>query len=106
MVVVGRTPNTDAIGLEAIGLKTDRGTIPVGDYYQTAVPGVYAIGDVVAEPWLAHVAFQAGGDRRRAHGRPPARQPRVDPTSSPASSTASRRWPPSASARRRRRSGG
>ncbi len=80
MVVVGRTPNTDNIGLEAIGLKTDRGTIPVGDYYQTAVPGVFAIGDVVAEPWLAHVASRQGEIAvEHMAGRRP-RAPRVDPT--------------------------
>jgi dihydrolipoamide dehydrogenase len=60
LVVVGRAPNTEGIGLEAIGLKTERGFIPVGDYGQTAVPGVYAIGDVVATPMLAHVASKEG----------------------------------------------
>jgi dihydrolipoamide dehydrogenase len=60
LVVVGRAPNTEGIGLEAIGLKTERGFIPVGDYGQTAVAGVYAIGDVVATPMLAHVASKEG----------------------------------------------
>jgi dihydrolipoamide dehydrogenase len=60
LVVVGRQPNTEGLGLEAIGLKTERGFIPVGDYCQTAVPGVYAIGDVVATPMLAHVASKEG----------------------------------------------
>jgi dihydrolipoamide dehydrogenase len=60
LVVVGRAPNTEGIGLEAIGLKTERGFIPVGDYCQTAVSGVYAIGDVVATPMLAHVASKEG----------------------------------------------
>ncbi len=80
MVVVGRTPNTDAIGLESIGLKTDRGTIPVGDYYQTSVPGVFAIGDVVAEPWLAHVAFRQGEIAVEHMAGHSPRQRRVDPT--------------------------
>ena len=58
--VVGRTPNTDAVGLENIGITTERGFIPVGDYGETRVPGVYAIGDVVATPLLAHVASKEG----------------------------------------------
>jgi dihydrolipoamide dehydrogenase len=60
LVVVGRAPNTEGLGLESIGLKTERGFIPVGDYGQTAVAGVYAIGDVVATPMLAHVASKEG----------------------------------------------
>ncbi len=56
LVVVGRTPNTQDIGLENIGLSTERGYLPVGDGYRTAVNGVYAAGDVVAGPLLAHVA--------------------------------------------------
>jgi dihydrolipoamide dehydrogenase len=60
LVVVGRAPNSEGIGLESIGLKTERGFIPVGDYGQTAVSGVYAIGDVVATPMLAHVASKEG----------------------------------------------
>jgi dihydrolipoamide dehydrogenase len=60
LVVVGRAPNSEGIGLESIGLKTDRGFIPVGEAGQTAVPGVYAIGDLVATPMLAHVASKEG----------------------------------------------
>jgi len=56
LVVVGRKPNTEAIGLENAGIATDLGFIDVKDYYQTSVPSVYAIGDVVASPLLAHVA--------------------------------------------------
>jgi dihydrolipoamide dehydrogenase len=56
LCVFGRTPNTDGIGLEKIGLKTEKGYIPVGDYGQTSVSGVFAIGDVVTTPLLAHVA--------------------------------------------------
>ncbi len=58
LVVVGRTQNTDAIGLDKVGITTERGFIPVGDYNQTKVPGIYAIGDVVNTPLLAHVAFK------------------------------------------------
>ncbi|HPQ45095.1 MAG TPA: dihydrolipoyl dehydrogenase [Syntrophales bacterium] len=60
LCVFGRTPNTDAIGLGNIGLKTEKGYIPVADYYQTKVEGVYAIGDVVRTPLLAHVASREG----------------------------------------------
>jgi len=60
LVVTGRTPNTESIGLENIGITPVKGTIPVGDYYQTSVPGVYAIGDVLSSPQLAHVASKEG----------------------------------------------
>lgn len=60
LVSVGRAPNTDGIGLEKVGVKVDRGFVTVGDYYQTNVPGIYAIGDVVATPQLAHVASKEG----------------------------------------------
>lgn len=56
LVVVGRVPNTDGIGLEKVGIKTDKGFIPVGDYGQTIAAGIYAVGDVVKTPLLAHVA--------------------------------------------------
>jgi dihydrolipoyl dehydrogenase len=60
LVSVGRAPNTEGIGLEKVGVKTERGFITVGDYYQTDVSGIYAIGDVVATPQLAHVASKEG----------------------------------------------
>lgn len=53
---VGITPNTEGIGLEEAGVKTDRGRIVVDEYYRTSVNGVYAIGDIVPGPALAHVA--------------------------------------------------
>ncbi|MCB0639210.1 MAG: dihydrolipoyl dehydrogenase [Lewinella sp.] len=56
----GVTPNTENIGLEELGIKTDRGLILVDQFYQTNVPGVYAIGDVVPGPALAHVASAEG----------------------------------------------
>ncbi len=56
LVVVGRGPNTQGIGLESVGVKTERGFIPVGDYYETSAKGVYAVGDVTSSPLLAHVA--------------------------------------------------
>jgi dihydrolipoamide dehydrogenase len=56
----GVTPNTENIGLELLGIKTDRGMILVDDYYQTNVPGIYAIGDVIPTQALAHVASAEG----------------------------------------------
>ncbi len=60
LAVAGRTPNTGDIGLERLGIATERGFIPVGEYGMTGVDGVYAIGDVVATPLLAHVASREG----------------------------------------------
>src|SRR5262245_46469751 len=60
LMATGRAPNTSGIGLEALGIATERGYIKVDRYMQTNVPGVYAIGDVLATPQLAHVAFQEG----------------------------------------------
>ncbi|ARD49162.1 dihydrolipoyl dehydrogenase [Sporosarcina sp. P37] len=57
LVTVGRRPNTDEIGLEGLGLNmTDRGLIEVDKQCRTNVPNVYAIGDIVAGPQLAHKA--------------------------------------------------
>lgn len=56
----GITPNSEAIGLEALGIKTDKGLVLVNGYYETNVPGIYAIGDVVPGPALAHVASAEG----------------------------------------------
>lgn len=53
---VGIATNLEGIGLEETGISTERGKILVDDYYQTNVPGYYAIGDVVHGPALAHVA--------------------------------------------------
>ena len=52
----GVSPNTENIGLEALGIATDRGLIKVDEFYKTNVAGIYAIGDVIAGPALAHVA--------------------------------------------------
>ncbi|MCB0737153.1 MAG: dihydrolipoyl dehydrogenase [Bacteroidetes bacterium] len=57
---VGIKTNIENIGLETLGIKVDRDKIVVDDYYQTNVPGVYAIGDVVHGPALAHVASAEG----------------------------------------------
>lgn len=61
LLAVGRVPNTTGLGLEAIGLTLDpRGRIPINDHFQTPVSGVYAIGDVVRGPMLAHKAEEEG----------------------------------------------
>ena len=57
---VGVTGNTEDLGLEALGVKTDRGVIPVDDFGRTNVPGIYAIGDVAGPPMLAHKAEHEG----------------------------------------------
>ena len=58
--VVGRVPNTVGIGLENAGVLTEKGFVVTGDYCQTNIPGVYAIGDIVPTPLLAHVASKEG----------------------------------------------
>ncbi len=57
---VGIKTNIENIGLEAVGIATDRDKILVNDYYQTNIPGYYAIGDVTPGPALAHVASAEG----------------------------------------------
>lgn len=57
---VGITPNTEGIGLEEMGVVTENGRIKVDEYYRTNVEGVYAIGDIIATPALAHVASAEG----------------------------------------------
>jgi dihydrolipoamide dehydrogenase len=57
----GITPNTENIGLETLGIKTTKsGHIEVGDFYETNVAGIYAIGDVLTTQALAHVASAEG----------------------------------------------
>ncbi len=57
---VGVTPNVENIGLEALGIEMEKGKVKVDDYYSTNVKGVYAIGDIVHGPALAHVASAEG----------------------------------------------
>ncbi|MBW2937948.1 dihydrolipoyl dehydrogenase [Aureisphaera sp. CAU 1614] len=57
---VGIAANIENIGLEDVGIVTDKGKIMVNDWYQTNIPGYYAIGDVVPGPALAHVASAEG----------------------------------------------
>jgi len=84
LVVFGRTPNTEGLGLESVGVKRDsRGYVEVGDFGQTGVAGIYAIGDITATPALAHVA-SAEGEMAVEHmaGHGPARS-KMDPDSVP-----------------------
>ena len=60
IVAIGIVPNTENIGLEALGVKTTRGHIDTDGYGRTNVEGVYAIGDVTGPPWLAHKASHEG----------------------------------------------
>jgi len=61
LVAVGRKPNTENIGLENTKVQTDRGFVKVNEWQETAEPGIYAIGDIVAgTPQLAHVATREG----------------------------------------------
>jgi dihydrolipoamide dehydrogenase len=57
---IGRRPVTENLGLEALGIELERGYVKVNGLMQTAVPHIYAIGDVVPTPWLAHVASAEG----------------------------------------------
>jgi dihydrolipoamide dehydrogenase len=61
LIAIGRKPYTDGLNLSAIGLQTDeKGRIPVNEHLETAIPGVYAIGDVVRGAMLAHKAEEEG----------------------------------------------
>lgn len=60
IVAIGIVPNTENIGLEALGVKTDRGHIVTDPYCRTNVEGLWAIGDVTQPPWLAHKASHEG----------------------------------------------
>ncbi len=57
---VGIETNIEGIGLEEVGIATDRGRVLVNDFYQTNIPGYYAIGDIIPGPALAHVASAEG----------------------------------------------
>jgi dihydrolipoamide dehydrogenase len=60
LVAIGVQGNIENLGLEQVGVRTERSFIPVDEYYQTEVPGIYAIGDIVGPPLLAHVASHEG----------------------------------------------
>jgi dihydrolipoamide dehydrogenase len=60
IVAIGIVPNTENIGLEALGVATDRGFLKTDPMCRTNVPGLWAIGDITAPPWLAHKASHEG----------------------------------------------
>ncbi|PWC75664.1 dihydrolipoyl dehydrogenase [Azospirillum sp. TSH64] len=60
LVAIGRRPYTEGLGLEAVGVELDRGRVKIDHHFQTNVPGIYAIGDVVEGPMLAHKAEEEG----------------------------------------------
>ncbi len=60
IVAIGIVPNTENIGIEALGVETDRGHIKTDGYGRTGVDGIWAIGDVTGAPWLAHKASHEG----------------------------------------------
>ena len=61
LLSIGRIPYTEGLGLEELGIETDRrGVIQVDGHFQTAVPGIYAIGDCIPGPMLAHKAEDEG----------------------------------------------
>ena len=60
IVAVGISANTENLGLEALGVKLDRGHVVIDGHCATNVPGLYAIGDVAGAPWLAHKASHEG----------------------------------------------
>ena len=78
LVAVGRRAYTDGVGLEAAGVKLERGKVVVDDHYQTNLPGVYAIGDCNGITMLAHAASHQGiaavehalGHGAAGHGQP------------------------------------
>ena len=60
IVAIGIAPNTENIGLEALGVEMDRGFLKTEPSCRTNVPGLWAIGDITAPPWLAHKASHEG----------------------------------------------
>jgi dihydrolipoyl dehydrogenase len=60
LVAIGRRPYSEGLGLEKLGVATERGRVVVDDRFATNVPGIYAIGDVVRGPMLAHKAEDEG----------------------------------------------
>jgi dihydrolipoamide dehydrogenase len=60
LVAVGRMPYLEGLGIEGTQIKVERGAIQVDEFCRTGEPGVYAIGDVIPTPWLAHLASKEG----------------------------------------------
>jgi dihydrolipoamide dehydrogenase len=81
IVAIGIVPNTENIGLETLGVATTKGHIDTDSMCRTNVPGIWAIGDVTAPPWLAHKASHEGviAAEAIAGGHPHAMDPRNIP---------------------------
>lgn len=60
LVAIGRRPYTDGLGLEELGIQTERGRVIVNEYLESSVEGIYAIGDLTIGPDLAHLASRQG----------------------------------------------
>ena len=61
LLAVGRVPNTDGLGLDSVGIALDKkGRVPVSENFETNVKGIFAIGDVIPGPMLAHKAEEEG----------------------------------------------
>ncbi|MDX2210265.1 MAG: dihydrolipoyl dehydrogenase [Sphingopyxis sp.] len=81
IVAIGIVPNTENIGLEALGVAMDRGFLKTDPMCRTNVPGLWAIGDITAPPWLAHKASHEGviAAEAIAGGHPHAMDPKNIP---------------------------
>jgi dihydrolipoamide dehydrogenase len=81
IVAIGIVPNTENIGLEALGVEMDRGFLKTDPMCRTNVPGLWAIGDITAPPWLAHKASHEGviAAEAIAGGHPHAMDPKNIP---------------------------
>jgi len=60
LMAVGVQGNVESLGLETLGVEVEKNQIAVDQHYRTNVPGIYAVGDVIGPPWLAHVASAEG----------------------------------------------
>lgn len=79
LVAVGRKPNTAGIGLEENGVKVTKETVDVDAHFRTSVPNIYAIGDIIKGPWLAHAASHEGIQvMQEIAGKPPEELMRFD----------------------------
>ena len=81
IVAIGIVPNTENIGLDALGVEMDRGFLKTDPMCRTNVPGLWAIGDITAPPWLAHKASHEGviAAEAIAGGHPHAMDPKNIP---------------------------
>lgn len=60
LIAIGVQPNSENLNLESVGIETEKGWIKVDEHFRTNAPGVFAIGDIIGPPWLAHVASAEG----------------------------------------------